>query len=225
MKKYTRHALLALLSMLIAGCTSSSVPTQQSSMLPTITSLKTISDMTEVGFEWTPTNDENVIGYYLYRSNLNQAGSQMQIVANIKDRFATHYVDSDLAPETTYAYQMRSYSANAISAPGTTVQATTRALMDSVPFAQAITGLPSRVKLIWRPHPDTRVASYVISRSDAGKDSWKDVGEVKGRLNAEYIDSSVKDGSSYQYRIFVKTSSGVKSKPSQILDATTKELP
>lgn len=181
--------------------------------------------MTEIGFEWTPTNDENVIGYYLYRSNPSQPGSQMQIVANIKDRYATHYVDSDLAPETTYAYQMRSYSANAISAEGTTVQATTRALMESVPFAQAITGLPTRVKLIWRPHPDTRVASYIIERTDAGKDSWKSIAEVKGRLNAEYIDAEVKDGRAYEYRILVKTSSGVKSKPSQILSATTKELP
>jgi len=38
--------------------------------LPTITSLKTISDMTEVGFEWNPVTDESVVGYYLYRSNL-----------------------------------------------------------------------------------------------------------------------------------------------------------
>lgn len=213
-----------LLAALIAGC-ASSVPTQQNPSLPTINSLKTISDMTEVAFEWSPTNDESVIGYYLYRSNPNDANSKMQIVANIKDRFATHYVDYNLAPETTYAYQMRSYSQNAISGPGVTVTATTKALLDSVPFAQAITGLPSRVKLVWRPHPDTRVASYIIERSDAGRNNWSKIAEVKGRLNAEYIDSDVKDGKGYEYRIFVKTTSGTVSKPSQNISATTKELP
>ena len=68
--------------------------------------------MTEVGFEWNPVTDESVVGYYLYRSNPNDANSKMQLVANIKDRFATHYVDRDLAPETTYSYQMRTYSSN-----------------------------------------------------------------------------------------------------------------
>lgn len=181
--------------------------------------------MTEVGFEWSPITDESVVGYYLYRSNPNDANSKMQIVANIKDRFATHYVDRNLAPETTYSYQMRSYSQNAISGSGTTVTATTRALLESVPFAQAITGLPSRVKIVWRPHPDTRVASYIIERSDAGKNNWSKITEVQGRLNAEYIDSDVKDGKAYEYRIFVKTISGIVSKPSQNIGATTKELP
>ena len=165
--------------------------------------------MTEVGFEWNPVTDESVVGYYLYRSNPNDANSKMQLVANIKDRFATHYVDRDLAPETTYSYQMRTYSSNAIS----------------VPFAQAITGLPGRVKVIWRPHPDSTVASYIIQRSDAGANKFSQVAEVNGRLNAEYIDTEVKPGRSYEYRILVKTSSGVISKPSQNISATTKELP
>ena len=224
MKKQVLTILTPLLAAFVAGC-GGNVPTQQSASLPTITSLKTISDMTEVGFEWTPTNDENVLGYYLYRSNPNQPGSQMQIVADIKDRYATHYVDTDLAPETTYSYQMRSYSANAISAAGATATATTKALMDSVPFAQAITGLPQRVKIIWRPHPEPVVASYVIERADKNSDNWSKIAEVKGRLNAEYIDTEVKSGRSYKYRIFIRTNSGILSTPSQILNASTKELP
>ncbi|WP_324612683.1 fibronectin type III domain-containing protein [Campylobacter anatolicus] len=224
MKKLIQNLSLLALAILATGC-GSKVPTQQSITLPTITNLKAISDMTEIAFEWSPTNDENVLGYYLYRSNPNEINSKMQIVADIKDRFATHYVDTNLAPETTYSYQMRSYSNNAISQPGSNIQATTRPLLESVPFAQAITNLPTRVKLLWRPHPDTRVNSYVIQRSDAGKNKWSNIAEIKGRLNAEYIDTDVKNGYSYEYRILVKTSSGVLSKPSQVLSATTKELP
>ena len=224
MKKFALRILTPFLVAFLAGC-GSSVPTQQSTSLPTITSLKTISDMTEVGFEWNPVSDESVVGYYLYRSNPNDANSKMQLVANIKDRFATHYVDRDLAPETTYSYQMRTYSSNAISQPGAIATATTKPLLDSVPFAQAITGLPGRIKVIWRPHPDSTVASYIIQRSDAGANKFSQIAEVNGRLNAEYIDTEVKPGRSYEYRILVKTSSGVISKPSQNISATTKELP
>ena len=120
---------------------------------------------------------------------------------------------------------MRTYSSNAISQPGTIATATTKPLLDSVPFSQAITGLPGRVKVIWRPHPDSTVASYIIQRSDAGVNKFSQIAEVNGRLNAEYIDTEVKPGKSYEYRILVKTSSGVVSKPSQNISATTKELP
>ena len=182
--------------------------------------------MTEVGFEWTPTPTSNVAGYYLYRSNPNENNGKMKVVADIKDRFASHYVDANLAPETTYTYEMRTYNASKqISGPGMMVSATTKALMDSVPFVRALTNLPERVKLIWRPHPDLRVASYVVEKADINKENWRQIAEVKGRLNAEYIDDDVKSGRSYKYRVFVKTTSGTISKPSEIVDSTTKQLP
>ncbi len=182
--------------------------------------------MTEVGFEWTPTPISNVAGYYLYRSNPNENNGKMKVVAVIKDRFASHYVDANLAPETTYSYEMRTYNeSKQISGPGMIVSATTKPLMDSVPFVRALTNLPERVKLIWRPHPDLRTASYVVEKADMNKENWRQIAEVKGRLNAEYIDDDVKSGRSYKYRVFVKTTSGTISKPSEIVDSTTKQLP
>lgn len=182
--------------------------------------------MTEIGFEWTPTPSPDVAGYYLYRSNPNENNGKMKVVADIKDRFASHHVDSNLAPETTYSYEMRTYNANKqISNAGVMISASTKALMDSVPFVRALTNLPERVKLIWRPHPDLRVASYIVEKADIGKENWRQIAEVKGRLNAEYIDDSVKSGRAYKYRVFVKTSTGTISKPSAIVDSTTKPLP
>jgi fibronectin type III domain protein len=182
--------------------------------------------MTEVGFEWTPTPTSNVAGYYLYRSNPNENNGKMKVVADIKDRFASHYVDANLAPETTYSYEMRTYNeSKQVSNQGIVVSATTKPLMDSVPFVRALTNLPERVKLIWRPHPDLRTASYVIEKADINKENWRQIAEVKGRLNAEYIDDDVKSGKSYKYRVFVKTTSGTISKPSEIVDSTTKQLP
>jgi len=210
----------------MSGCISPNTPSEVNANLPIINSLKTISDITEVGFEWVPNPASNVAGYYLYRSNPNENNGKMKVVATIKDRFASHYVDTDLAPETTYAYEIRTYNEKGqVSNSGVIINATTKPLLDSVPFAQALTNLPERVKLIWRPHPDTTVSSYIIERSDADKNSWSKIAEVKGRLNAEYIDSDVKSGRSYKYRIFVKTASGVISKPSAIVDSTTKYVP
>lgn len=217
---------MTLLAVVISGCVSPSTPTQVNASLPTIQNLKTISDMTEIGFEWTPTPSPEVAGYYLYRSNPNENNGKMKVVADIKDRFASHHVDSNLAPETTYSYEMRTYNANKqISNSGVMISASTKALMDSVPFVRALTNLPERVKLIWRPHPDLRVASYIVEKADIGKENWRQIAEVKGRLNAEYIDDSVKSGRAYKYRVFVKTSTGTISKPSAIVDSTTKPLP
>lgn len=217
---------MTLLAVVISGCVSPSTPTQVNASLPTIQNLKTISDMTEIGFEWTPTPSPEVAGYYLYRSNPNENNGKMKVVADIKDRFASHHVDSNLAPETTYSYEMRTYNANKqISNSGVMISASTKALMDSVPFVRALTNLPERVKLIWRPHPDLRVASYIVEKAGIGKENWRQIAEVKGRLNAEYIDDSVKSGRAYKYRVFVKTSTGTVSKPSAIVDSTTKPLP
>lgn len=212
-----------LLTIAINGCVSNSVPGVLDENLPTVENIKTISATTSVGLEWPSyASNEAVTGFYLYRSTMDE--NEMKLVANIKDKYATHYVDDKLAPESTYKYMIKTYGKNGISQSGPVAVATTAKLLDSVPYAQAIYGLPERIKLIWRPHPDLRVSSYVIERSTPGKGNWSKRAEVKGRLSAEYIDE-VGSNESYEYRIFVKTSDGMLSRPSQILSATTKALP
>lgn len=208
----------------MSGCATKS-PSNTSSNLPKVENIKTISDMTEIGFEWSSLGgDENVEGYYLYRKDSGSNG--FNVVAKIPDRYATHYVDTSLSPERTYDYMMRSYDAsNNASAPSEIVTARTQNVIESVPFAQTIEGLPERVKILWRPHPDLRVDSYIIERTESGTSNWKKIAEVKGRLNAEYIDRGLNSGKSYKYRISVKTSSGVVSRPSDIFNAQTKPKP
>ncbi|CZE49195.1 fibronectin type III domain-containing protein [Campylobacter geochelonis] len=208
----------------MAGCVSTS-PKPSSiidASLPVVNSIKTISSTHSIGLEWQNPNDINVDGYYIWRSEQNQPA---QVVAQIKDRFSTHYVDLKLAPQTVYRYYMQTYSKTGVSNKGITVSATTAKAIETVSFAKAIYGLPERVKLIWRPHADLRVGSYIIERKKADSSSWSQIAEVKGRLNAEYIDKGVKSGERYDYRIAVKTLDGEVSKPSMTLSAQTKELP
>lgn len=181
--------------------------------------------MTQIAFEWSSLGDnENVEGFYLYRKNSDS--NDFNVVANIKDRYATHYVDMNLAPERSYDYMMKTYDiSNNASRQSEIITAQTQNLIQSVPFAQVIQGLPNRIKILWRPHPDLRVENYIIERSEVGGNDWKKIAEVKGRLNAEYIDTKVDSGKSYKYRISVKTSSGVISMPSEIFNAKAKPKP
>ncbi|MBP5779048.1 MAG: hypothetical protein J6W17_03745, partial [Campylobacter sp.] len=214
----------AALSLFVAGCANTSPDTASvNANLPQVTNVKTISGTTEIGLEW-PSYAEysDVQGFQIFRAEMN--GGEMKRVAVVKDKYSTHFVDTKLAPETTYKYVVKTYGGGAVSESAPVTVASTTKLMDSVPFAQAIYGLPERIKIIWRPHPDLRVKSYVIERRSLGSQSWSKRAEVNGRLSAEYIDK-VGSGQSYEYRIFVKTASGELSKPSEILQATTKNLP
>ena len=211
----------------MGGCSRSpDTPSQQASQydasLPKIDTMRTLPDINEIGFEWTPIHDDRVEGYYIYRVE----GGNSKRIATIKDKYVSHYVDTKLKPETTYNYRMSTYSSSKReSEPSSMVSVTTTGTIESVPFLKAITGLPSRIKLVWRPHPMDRVESYIIERSELKSNEWKEIARIEGRLNAEYIDKDLKDNHFYRYRVKVQTYDGIISKPSDVVEATTKPLP
>lgn len=223
MKQSKKIIFGTILTLAISGCVSPSVPSNPSASLPRILNLKTISDISEIGFEWAPINDENVVGYQIYRRDPDS--QVFKPVARIDDRFATHFVDRNLKAQSEYAYQIKTFSAEAISNEGEIVVVSTKPLLNSVPFAQALHGLPNRVKLIWRPHPDNSVVGYIIHKSDNNPNKFYKIATIEGRLSAEYIDKDVKPARNYKYRIYVKNGNDIISKPSEVIEATTKELP
>jgi len=199
--------------------------------LPRIEGIRTLAGSTEVGFEWTPIYSEQIEGYYLYRMN----GNSMKKIATIKDKYVSHYVDSKLTPNTSYSYQMSTYSSDkhesalssvaSVTTTAPVAKTATLGSVDSVSFINAVSGLPSRIKVIWRPHSFENVEYYVIERNEYKSSSWEEVGKVKGRLNAEYIDQDIKDNYVYRYRVKVKTNDGIVSKPSDTVEARSKALP
>lgn len=222
------------LSLMINGCEKTLETPKEpvvDASLPRVESIRTLPGSTEVGFEWTPIYSAQIEGYYLYR----QSGNSMKKIATIKDRYVSHYVDTELKPNTSYTYQMSTYSADkhesglSMMANVTTLapvaKMATLGSIDSVSFINAISDLPARIKIIWRPHSVENVEYYIIERNEYKSTSWDEVGKVKGRLNAEYIDKDIKDNYAYRYRIKVKTSDGVVSKPSDMVEAHSKPLP
>ncbi len=229
MKKWIALISLSVLILFVSGCQNDPKPPKKpivDQTLPKLADIKFLTDVTEVGFEWKPSFDERVVGYYIYRSNQKGTNGKLQRIATIKDKYSSHYVDTKLKPATAYQYSFSTFSAKKReSVPSNTIIATTKPLIESVSFIKAITGLPNRVKLIWRPHTSQRVASYIVERNEFSSTEWKNVGKVNGRLNAEYIDAGLKDNRVFRYRVKVKTYDGLFSKPSQIVEAGTKPLP
>ena len=228
--KIFRLILLSIASLLVfSGCqTTPTAPVKPriDPSLPTVTGLKVLSDVTEIGFEWAPKYDERVAGYFVYRSNPKEQSTKLHRVATIKDRYSSHFVDTKLLPQTKYYYRFSTFSKDKReSVPSEMVTVSTKRMISSVSFLKAIVGLPNRVKVIWRPLDYPMVEAYIIERNDLSSMDWKKIATVQGRLSAEYIDSGLKNNYLYKYRIRVKTFNGLISAPSQIVEASTKPLP
>jgi fibronectin type 3 domain-containing protein len=194
--------------------------------MPQVAELKTLSDITEIGLEWSPIHDLRVEGYYIYRAETDNNTGSLDRITVINDRYVSHYVDTKLLPQTNYIYRISAFNKDKQeSEPSAPVRVSTKPTIELVPFAQAMTNLPNRIKIIWRPHPSERVSSYIIERNDFGSTKWEQIAVVNGKLSAEYIDANLKDGKAYRYRVKAKTYDGLISAPSQIIEAQTKPLP
>lgn len=221
------HCILCLTCLIFSACSVSELSTSKQTMLneslPKVEELKSISDTSNIAFEWEPLYNENFKGFYLYRASEKEP--EFKLVATIKDKFQTHYTDSKLEPATKYRYMMKTFNEQGhISEQGKIIETITQPRPEALSFVQALTNLPGRVKIIWRPHNDLRVNSYLIERADKdGK--FEKIAEVKNRLNAEYIDEDLKANESFSYRVIALTFDGVKSQPSEVLNSTSKALP
>jgi len=74
---------------------------------------------------------------------------------------------------------------------------------------------PSVVKLLWKPHTDPSINTYIVERSVNGSE-WKFVSQVEGQLMAEYIDTFVRNGDTYSYRIIAQSYDKIRAYPSHV---------
>lgn len=231
MKKLMKATSLTVLLLLSSGCTNvfdnltaPSKPKINSSIeTVNFNSIKSISDLTSIGFEWQKVNDSKVIGYNFYRSNIGKNEKTLKLIKSIDNRFTTHYVDKDLEPNTKYAYQISSRLADGSESPTTDayiVQTLPR--ITPVEGAQAISDLPNRVKLLWKPHPDSRIGYYRIEKFNTLVNQWIHLKTINQRLSVEYIDTGLDDGTTHKYRIKAFTFDDVESAPTQPLIAKTR---
>jgi len=233
MTKLMQTSSLTALLLLLSGC--SNLNNLNTPVKPKIDetvevvnnqTIKSISDITSIAFEWKKVEDPRVIGYNFYRANMHKDGRILKLVKTIDNRYATHYLDRDLQPNTKYVYQISSKAMNGVESKTTdayVVQTAPR--ISAVSFLQALSDLPNRIKVAWRPHDDQRIAYYKIERFNTTLNEWRTLTTVKGRLQAEYIDDGLDNNEAFKYRITAYTFNDVATFISPAVEATTKPLP
>ncbi|AFI04224.1 fibronectin type III domain-containing protein [Helicobacter cetorum] len=191
------------------------------SQLPIVHSIRTINDVSSVGFEWANIVDAYKIdGFILYR--LKKDGKPKKI-ATIKNPYATHYYDDGLETESAYIYQMATYKGDRISNLSNAISTKT-SFINPVEQVFASQAYPKGVKVFWSPHPNPSISRYIIQRQNKdGK--FSNIAMVKNRLYVEYFDKNLQDGQHYNYRVIAENFTGDKSKPSMVVEGKTKNLP
>jgi len=213
---------------LLSACTGGTPkPVQVDKTLPKVAVNGYLSDMTAVAFEWKPITDARVKGVIVYRNDpSSKTPGKLLEIGTVKNAKVTHYLDDELKPETRYQYRFATYNAKGnTSLASKKVDVKTKPLLSSVSFFSTSGSLARAAKLVWRPHTDSSIVAYRLERRQNGTDKWRKIATIKGRLNAEYIDTDLKDNTRYEYRLKSVTFNDIISKPSQSATVITKAPP
>ena len=221
MKRLMQISLTAILLLLLNGCNPSTLANMNNEQLdprlPKLDSVRAIPSNTSVAFEWQPMDTKGVQGYNIYRTQTNQyvnsSTKELEKIATIHNRFASHYVDTGLRQNSTYTYTFTTLKNGFESPHGKVISMKTLPPFAPVTFVKGFQKSINTIKLLWRPHTDMRIKMYKIERSINGT-PWKWVGTVKHRMMSEYIDTSVAPGNSYSYRVIAVGFDNSLSKPS-----------
>lgn len=230
MKLFKLTTLSIVLLTIFSGCVSQPKPevkVKVDNTLPLVKLTKngTFVDMNAIAFEWSSMDDERVKGIHIYKQVINEQKSKLKYHATLNNRFATHYVDTKVKPDTAYNYSFKSFSKDAESKMSMAKVVNTLPVLQSVSWIQSIQNMPRSAKIIWRPHTNKKVQLYIIERKTLEDNQWTELAKVDSRLNAEYIDEDLKDNFIYKYRVRVKTFDNIISSPSEIVKVVTKSLP
>ena len=228
MKIFNTILLSAVSALLISGCNSTPTPPDDNAIdqsLPRVSVNGHIEDMKSVAFEWKPITDPRVNGIFVYRNDPDSSDMQLRRHETITSRFATHYVDTDVEPNTNYRYFFTAFSDKAQGDKSGFISVKTLPVIPSVSWIQSIQDMPRSVKIIWRPHTDQRVSGYILERKSLDDSDFKKIATINGRLTAEYIDGNLDDGQVYRYRLRAVTYDNIVSTPSMIVQAVTKQIP
>jgi len=185
--------------------------------MPNLGKINAVATMDSVGFEWKKIPEGTKIqGIYIYRGDPLQATSRFQRIGTINNIYATHFVDTHVDADNTYSYVFTTFNMGRESVPSERIDVRTPGSFPAISLVLASRVAHNIIKVLWKPHPDPSVESYVIERS-VNNGPWMFLNKVKGRLMVEYIDKFARSRSSYSYRIIAETFNKIDSAPS---DAT-----
>ncbi len=186
--------------------------------LPVIHNVKKVVGRSSVGFEWPSlAKYPRVTGVNIYRAKAKPGINQVYIkIATVPNRFATHFVDTNIEPGTKYFYTFTTYSGLNESIHGDIVPVLTKPPYKAIKVISATVVAKDTVKLLWIPSSEPMIYKYIIERK-TDNSKWFYLTTVKGRLYPEYIDATAFRGHSYSYRIIAKDAYGVSSYVSNVV--------
>jgi len=165
--------------------------------------------------------DDEVSGFYLYRGEPGQE-KLVRIAELTADKRSYRDAEEPLKDATTYSYVIAAFNAGgAVSPLSARSNATTKALPAAPSGLTAASGEPRRISVRWQKNPEPDIAEYVLFRQQAD-------GEFKQlqRTSATtLVDTELKDGTSYLYRLQALDRDGLMSPMSVSVKGTTKALP
>lgn len=233
MKLWNLTTFFTVSLLILSGCAVKPKPQKEAVVDETLPVVKitkngTISDVNAIALEWQAITDQRVKGVYIYKAELNEDGGSEdkdEYYDTVNNRFITHYLDTKIKPNTKYNYYFKTYSKDAESLTSKATTISSLPMMESVAWIHSIQNMPRSAKILWRPHMNEKVKGYILQRRTLESEVWTDVDKIKGRLNAEYIDSGLKDQFTYIYRLKSITYDKLTSKPSKEVKVITKPLP
>ncbi len=180
--------------------------------LKSISQVRVLPKMSSVGFEWEKIEERYIHGVNIYRRS--PSDQEFKRIGSIGNRYATHFVDTHVKPNRKYLYTFTTFSLGKESKQSAILRVKTDHSFTAVSFLEAYRVAPAVVKLLWKPHPSERVNAYIIERS-VNEGEWKYVSQVEGQLMVEYIDTFVRAGNTFSYRIIAKSYDDIRAEASQ----------
>ena len=220
MKK--RLIILATGLLILSGCVNPNKPAPKSNPnLPVVKNFKAYPDRNAMALYWDSV--PSMSGYYIQR--YDSKNKKWKQIATINNPYTSIYVDTDLKPGFIYKYRIATFDKNHIPSLAKETIQSTMPKLSPVIILEAKPIVKGKIKLIFRPHPNERVNEYIIKRFDDTNAKWETIATLKPRLNVEYIDSGLKDGKIYKYKVIAKSFDDIKSLPSKIAVVSTFKKP
>ena len=183
MKLWILSTFYTVSILILSGCVGNPTPKKEAaidSTLPVVklTKYGVVVDSNAIAFEWESIKDPRVKGIFVYKTSLKEKQTSTGYYDTIGNRFTTHYVDSNVLPDTKYAYYFKTFSDDAESIKSSVKIVNSLPVLESVSWIHSIQNMPRSAKIIWRPHTNQKVKSYIIERKTLQDDKWEVIDTV-----------------------------------------------
>ncbi|MCI8327584.1 MAG: hypothetical protein HFI37_07390 [Lachnospiraceae bacterium] len=137
-------------------------------------------------------------GYYLYRSTAEKGTYQR--IATISGKSTTKYADKDIEIGKTYYYKMKARNkVNGITGYSSYSKVRYGKTVVDTDILSVTSKSSTKLRLNWKAVSGAN--GYYIYRSTSKDKGYKKITTVSGKNIVEYIDSSLKTGETYYYKI------------------------